>query len=146
VIGWHGERLLAEEEIVAARVVLWLSAAIWLPYGLYCLAQPGSLEAAAGVAFTSATGSTELRAMYGGLQIAIGLLALGGALRPSLERTALVTLALLCAGLGSARLLGSALDGGLSSYTATGLGFELTTAALCGWLLSRGAGSAASAR
>lgn len=128
---------------MAARIVLWLSALIWLPYGLYCLVRPGSLEAAAGVVFTTATGSTELRAMYGGLQAAIGLLALAGALRPALRQTALLTLGLLCAGLGSARLLGTALDGGVSSYTATGLAFELTTAALCSWLVLRSRPAAA---
>ena len=68
------------------------------------LPEPGSLAEAAGVAFQSPTGSTELRAMYGGLQIAIGALAGLAALRASLARPALLAIAFLTAGLGSARL------------------------------------------
>jgi hypothetical protein len=75
---------------MAARIFLGLSALIWLPYGLYCLFQPGALAESAGVAFTSATGATELRATHGGLQAAIGAVALAGALRPALSRSALV--------------------------------------------------------
>jgi len=116
---------------------------VWLPYGLFCFFQPSFLEGAAGVSFGSPTGSTELRAMYGGLQSAIGLLALAGALRPDLSRVALVALAFLCAGLGVARLLGTFVDGGLSAYTAMGLTFELATVAICVWLLRRAPAAAA---
>jgi hypothetical protein len=122
---------------MATRIFLFLSFLIWLPYGVYCFAQPGSLADAAGVAFQSPTGSTELRAMYGGLQIAIGALAGLAALRANLVRPALLAIAFLTAGLGSARLLGVAIDGGLSSYTATGLGFELTSVAVATLLLRR---------
>jgi hypothetical protein len=122
---------------MATRIFLVLSALLWLPYGVYCFAQPGSLAEAAGVAFQSPTGSTELRAMYGGLQIAIGALAGLAAWRAALARSALLAIAFLTAGLGSARLLGVALDGGLSSYTAMGLGFEFTSSAVAIALLSR---------
>ena len=50
---------------MAARIFLALSALVWLLYGLYCLLVPGSLAEAAGVAATTPTGTTELRAMYG---------------------------------------------------------------------------------
>jgi hypothetical protein len=59
-------------EPMAARIFLGLSALIWLPYGLLCFFQPAGLAESAGVTFTNATGATELRAMYGGLQAAIG--------------------------------------------------------------------------
>jgi hypothetical protein len=124
---------------MATRIFLFLSALLWLPYGLYCFAQPGSLAEAAGVVFQSPTGSTELRAMYGGLQAALGALAGLAALRPTLVRPALLAIAFLTAGLGSARLLGVALDGGVSSYTAMGLGFEFTSAAIALLLLRRSA-------
>ena len=117
---------------VAARIFLALSALIWLPYGLFCALQPGYLAEAAGVVATTPTGTTELRAMYGGLQAAIGCL------RGAVTRTALVALGTLAAGLGSARLLGLALDGGFSAYTGFGLGFEWTSALVARWLLRRG--------
>ena len=68
---------------------------------------------------------------------ALVALALGGVLRTSLERPALIALLFLTTGLASARMAGVALDGSPTSYTLAGLGFELTTALVSGWLLAR---------
>jgi hypothetical protein len=119
----------------ATRVFLGLSALLWLPYGLFCFVQPGYLAEAAGVTIGSTTASIELRAMYGGLQVAIGLLALLAVFRPALVRPALLMLAFVTAGLGSARLLGSALDAEVSAYTGLALCFELASAGVAIWLL-----------
>jgi len=73
--------------------------------------------------------------MYGGLQIAIGLLAGAALVRTELVRTALTTLLFLTAGLGTTRLLGLLLDGGLSAYTAGALGFEMVCATVAFFLL-----------
>ena len=89
-------------------IFLAISAALWLPYGLFCFANPGFLAEAAGVAAASSTGTIELRAMYGGLQAGIGTLALAAIWRESLRRPALLCLLFLCAGLALARLLGAA--------------------------------------
>ena len=64
-----------------------------------CFFDPGSLEEIAGVGARSTTGTIELRAMYGGLQAALGALAGAALLRPALERPALVALAFVCGGL-----------------------------------------------
>lgn len=117
------------------RVFLAANVLVWLPYGLYCLARPDMLREVAGVAATSATGSTELRAMYGGLQAAIGVLALAGTVRRDLERTALLTLAFLGAGLFSARSYGALVAGGLSGYTIGALALESSLTVLSIWLL-----------
>jgi hypothetical protein len=77
--------------------------------------------------------------MYGGLQAAIGALAALAVVRGGLVRTALLTLFFLTAGLASARIFGVALDGGLSSYTATALAFEIPSALIAWWLLRRAA-------
>jgi hypothetical protein len=122
---------------MAARSFLALSALVWLPYGVWCFIDPAQLAGTAGVAFHSATGSTELRAMYGGLQAGLGALALAGVLRAALVRPALLALLFLTAGLAIARLGGVALDGSPSAYTLAGLGFEITTAAVSAWLLAR---------
>jgi hypothetical protein len=128
---------------MAARVFLAFSALVWLPYGLWCFFDPGFLAGAAGVASQSATGSTELRAMYGGLQAGLGALALCAVLRPGLARTALTALAFLCSGLALARLGGVALDGAPSAYTLWGLGFEIASAGLAAFFLTRPAAGAA---
>jgi hypothetical protein len=122
---------------MAARVFLGLSALVWLPYGIYCFLVPHSLADAAGVVSSSPTGSTELRAMYGGLQVGIGLLAGIGVVRASLRRPALVALAFLTGGLVTTRLFGAALDGGVSSYTATAVAFELTSVVFASALVLR---------
>jgi len=122
---------------MAVRVFLAYSVLLWLPYGLWCFFDPGFLAGAAGVVSQSPTGSTELRAMYGGLQAAIGALALAGLLRPTLRRPALLALGFLASGLALARLGGVALDGSASTYTITGLCFEISTAGLAAFFLAR---------
>ena len=124
-------------------VFLALEVLLWLPYGLYCFVDPAFLAQGAGVAAGSVTGTTELRAMYGGLQTAIGVFALAALLRPALRRPALLCLSFLCAGLFTARLVGTLIDGGLSSYTAMGLGFESLSCGFAFWLLQRSGAAAA---
>ena len=119
------------------RIFLFLSLLLWLPYGLYCLLRPESLADSAGVAFHSATGTTELRAMYGGLEAAIGVLAGLALLRASLVRPALIAIGFLTAGLATGRLVGVALDGGFSSYTAMALAIEIPSALISFALLRR---------
>ncbi len=128
---------------MAARIFLGLSALVWLPYGLFCFFQPSYLAEVAGVSASSPTGTIELRAMYGGLEAALGALSAVAVFRPQLLRPALVALAFLCSGLFLARLLGAGLGQEVSSYTALGLAFELISAALASWLLAREPGPAA---
>ncbi len=109
----------------AVRIFLALTALLWTPYAVALLIDPAALSEAANVVATSATGRAELRAMYGGLQAAIGLLALAGAVRPALAPTALATLGTACAGLGLARLGAAAAGDAFSAYTVMALGLEL---------------------
>ena len=99
---------------------------------------PGYLAEAAGVTAASTTGTIELRAMYGGLQAAIGLFAAAALIRPELRRPALLSLGSLTAGLGLARLAGIALDGEISAYNGFATVFELASAGAAAWLVNRG--------
>jgi hypothetical protein len=119
------------------RIFLALTALVWLPYGIYCFFDPAYLAQTAGVAATSATGTIELRAMYGGLQAGIGAFALAAALRPALVGPALITSCFLFAGLAVTRLLAAIATGELSPYTAGALGLEWGSTALAVWLLRR---------
>ena len=119
------------------RIFLGLSALVWIAYGVYCLIEPGFLEGAAGVASSTSTGTTELRAMYGGVQIAIGSMMAAALLRPHLAAGALTALAFLCAGLFSTRLVGAVVDSSFSSYTVSALGFEIVLLGLSVWFLTR---------
>ena len=119
------------------RIFFAFTALVWLPYGIFCFFQPGYLAQAAGVTATSATGTIELRAMYGGLQAGIGAFALLAALRAELVRSALVASCFLFAGLAVARLLAAITTGELSSYTIAGLALEWGSTAIAVWLLRR---------
>ena len=112
-----------------SRMFLGLSAAMWFLYGLYCFFVPGVLAGSAGVAATTPTGLVELRAMYGGLQMALGVLAGLGLTRADLTRTALITLGLVTLGLGSTRALSALFSGSWSAYTAMALVIEFGSAA-----------------
>ena len=122
---------------MGARIFLGLFGLVAMPFGIICFANPVFLDAFAGVAATSTTGTVELRAMYGGMQMAFGVLALLGAFRPAFTRTALLATAILCAGIGSSRLLGAIAASEVSSYTLGGLLFELGSTAIAALLLRR---------
>ena len=74
------------------KVILWVSALAFIPYGLMCLLSPALPADFAGLAYQSGDGFAELGAMYGGLQTGFGLFCLLGALRADLFRPALISL------------------------------------------------------
>ncbi|MDJ0789695.1 MAG: DUF4345 family protein [Myxococcota bacterium] len=122
---------------MGARVLLGLSALVWLPYGLFCLMQPGFLEGAAGLVASTPTATGELRAMYGGLQAALGVLCGLGCLRLEWRDPALIALGFLTAGLALARIAGVALGSGVEPYTAVAVAFEVASAGLAFGLRAR---------
>ena len=113
------------------------SVLIWFPYGIWCFLDPGTLADSAGVEATTPTGVTELRAMYGGLQMSIGLLAAAGFARVSVRRPALLALAFLAGGLAGSRLIGGILDDSFSAYTTGATIFEFVIALIASRLLGR---------
>ena len=123
--------------MTTVRIYLVLSSLVWLPYGLYCLFNPEYLADAAGVAGVTPTGTTEIRAMYGGLQASIGCFALAALVRPDLARSVLLAIAFLSCGLALGRLGGMMADGGISGYTGGAVGFEILLACSSFYLLSR---------
>lgn len=125
-----------------SRVFLGLVALTFLPYGVYCFFVPGALAEAAGVVATTATGSTELRAMYGGLQTGIGLLAGLAMFRAAWVRPALLATAFVAGGLFFARITGSTLERGWSQYTGMAMAFESTMLVVSVALLRRQPASA----
>ncbi len=122
------------------RIFLGINVLVWLPYGIFCFLQPGYLNETAGVVIGSATGSTEIRAMYGGLQASIGCFALAALIRPDLSRSVLLTIAFLSGGLAAGRLGGILADSGFSGYTGGAIGFEILLLCSATYLLSRQTG------
>lgn len=113
------------------RVFLFILAAGWIPYGIYCLLFPEALAGIAGIEATKASAVTELRAMYGGMQIAVGLAALLGGLKTIALDKALFVQLIALAGLGSARLVGALASSDWSAYTVGALVVEWLFVVLC---------------
>lgn len=118
-------------------VFLWITSLGWLGYGLYCLFVPSTLTTFAGLTPSTLTAEVEIRAMYGGLQSAVGVLALIGALRPARADGVLLTLACLYLGLCSTRTGSALLLGDSSFYTVGAAVFESLSALICILLLLR---------
>ena len=75
--------------------------------------------------------------MYGGLQTAVGLLALVGMLRDELRAPMLLCLGVLFFGLASGRLLGILVEPDPGSYNFVAFGYELCSAGVSFWLLTK---------
>jgi len=114
--------------MTSTKIYLALSVLLWLPYGVYCAFVPAYLDGAAGVVGATATGTTEIRAMYGGLQASIGVLCAFALARVEHARSAILAIAFLVSGLFSVRLIGYLADGSASDYTHGVLVFECTYA------------------
>jgi len=116
-----------------------VSVLVWLGYGLYCFFEPATLEEAAGLAIGSSVARTEVRAMYGGLQIALGVMALAALWRPALVRPTLLCFAFLVTGLATSRVVGAVIDGSFGQYTTGAIFFEVAVAGGAMALLRSGA-------
>ena len=122
---------------MATKIFLAINAALFIVYGLMCLASPEIVSDQTGIQTPTGDASAEMRAMYGGLQTAIGLLALAAVLRPELARAVLFAFAFLFFGLASGRLVGIVADAGVGSYSFAAFGFEVLFGVVSAALLSR---------
>ncbi|MCB1855501.1 MAG: DUF4345 family protein [Halieaceae bacterium] len=113
------------------KFVLWFSGAMFIAYGLACLANPQLPMAYAGLGALSGDALPEVAAMYGGLQTGFGVFCLVGALRAAYYRPALLLLALCIGALGLARCYwGITGEAAVGSYTYGAAAYELTTTLL----------------
>jgi len=118
------------------RLVLWLGAVLFVPFGLWILADPTGLAALTERPLPTATAMTESRAVDGGLVVALGVFFAIAALDPTKSRTGLVAMLLVGAGTFLGRCVGVVLDGGTAA-TLRVASFELALALLAGIALAR---------
>lgn len=131
-----------------ARVVLVLSAIPFVSIGVAFLLFPARMGALVDLTVSGATATADVRAVYGGLQLACGLLLLGVARDARWYRAGLIAQLSLYGGLAGARLLSYPVSGlpsalGLTLHTGELVGFAF---GLLAWRSlsrggSRGAGS-----
>ena len=130
---------------MATRVFLGFTGLLFAGYGLACLASPAIVADATGMQLATGTASVEVRAMYGGLQTALGLLALLAVVREPVRSPALLFLGVIFFGLVSGRLIGIAVDPEPGSYNFIAAGYEAASAAIAFALLPRSARASLSA-
>ena len=99
------------------KIILWLSAMIFIAYGLVCLIAPELPADYAGLGILTGDGYAEIGAMYGGLQTGFGIVCLMGALRDDLRTTVLLVVAVVIGSLALGRLY-SVLTGTGSLYSS----------------------------
>jgi hypothetical protein len=115
--------------MILSRIALWLGGLGFLAFGLAFLVAPVETLARAGWAMAGDGAATELRAFYGGLEVALGSLLLAADLRGR-RREGLVLCLASYGGIGAARLLGIALAGAANDFLWIALGTEAALAVL----------------
>ncbi len=91
-------------------------------YGVYCIYNP---QIVADMTFMTVSPSalTEIRAMYGGLEVALGLFFMVMAFDARRIETALIAMTMCFAGLGSTRVIGILMNG-LDPYNTNAIIYE----------------------
>jgi hypothetical protein len=125
------------------RIVLWLAALSLLAFGTAFLLAPLGTLALTGIELDSPQAAVEIRAFYGGLELALGLALAWCALRRARWRDGLALTALIFGGIALARLFGMMLEGVLSFFLVFALVVESALAGAALWALLGLAGQGA---
>jgi len=120
------------------RLFVWFNAILFASVGVGFLVAPEFFGAWVELELSSDTARTDVRAVYGGLDLGMGLFLLWCGADPERTRAGIAAATLGVVGLAFGRTLGSAIDG-LSAANALFLAIELTCAAggLVAWRLHR---------
>ena len=118
-------------------VLLMVAGISLLGFGIAFLVAPLATFAAAGIVLDGALAATELRAFYGGLEVALGGLLIACAMSPGRRRDGLVLTLVIFAAIGLARLGGMLASGADTGFLRAALATELALALLSGYALWR---------
>ena len=94
-----------------SKAILYVAGAIFVGIGVLFTARPETLVVFHDNPFATADARTEIRAVYGGIELAIGIFFGMAAGNDALRRAGLLLAALVSAGAGVARFLGVVLEG-----------------------------------
>jgi hypothetical protein len=101
----------------------------FLAMGAFALAVPSKVLSVFGVTVASIDGRNEVRAVYGGFGIAIGLLLLAAGGAPSLQPGVIAAVAVALAGMAGGRIVAAFLDGSPGFYPWLFCAIEVAAAA-----------------
>ncbi|ALO47450.1 DUF4345 family protein [Pseudohongiella spirulinae] len=118
------------------KIILSVSALVFIAYGLVSLVSPAIPAGFAGLVISNGDAFAEIGAMYGGLQTGVGLFCLLAVLRTEYYRAGLMLLAIGIGALAAGRLVSALLtDDVLSAYTWGALIYECITVVVAAWAL-----------
>lgn len=121
----------------APRTVLWILGVVFVVFGGIAMVQPTSMTGPPGIDASALGAMTEVRAVYGGLQLGFGAFLIWAARNGSRWTHALIAYGFLIGGVGLCRLVGLLIEGHWSGFHVFALCFEWITAGLALWLGSR---------
>jgi len=123
---------------VLGKIILWVSAVVFIAYGLTCFFAPGVPAGYAGLGLTNGDAFAEVGAMYGGLQTGFGLFCLLAAVKPEYHKAGLVLL-VMCIGLLALGRVYSTVTGDapVGAYTWGAMVYEIATAIIAAVALRR---------
>lgn len=114
------------------RVILAVLAVGHMGFGVWALAAPDRVAAMVEMSLRTAGATGEVRAVYGGLMLALGLALARGAMGGARAGSWLSVVALGYGGLVLGRAVSLATDGA-SGYTLLAMAFEALVGAFVGW-------------
>jgi len=100
------------------------TALVWLPWGLLCVFDITVIADVIGVTGVTPSGNSDLRAMYGGVQTGVGLMAVLALYDTRFFPNLLVTLAIVGSCLALSRSYGLLVDDSGTAYTWGVLAYE----------------------
>jgi len=123
------------------KIILWVSAVVFIAYGLVSLMSPAVPAGFAGLFMSNGDAFAEIGAMYGGLQTGMGLFCLLAVSRVEYYRAGLALLVIVIGALAAGRLISLLIsEDPVTVYTWGALGYELITASLAGIAMKQSSG------
>lgn len=120
---------------IVTLIVLWLSGLQLVGFGVAFLIDPLKTLGATGIHVEGALAATELRAFYGGLEVAVGLLLIAWTLTPARRTEALWLNLAIFGGIGVTRVVSMWLSGADTTFLRFAATVELVTAFATAWCL-----------
>ena len=120
-----------------ARAFLIFNGIVFGSYGVLCLFDPATVTEFTDMQLPTITATIEARAMYGGLQLTMGLFLLYCARQAMLVSQGLMVAIFIFAGLAGARAFGLAIDGGDSNYNIAATAYESVCGVIAVFLLKK---------
>jgi len=117
------------------QIVLWISALGFGYFGVVFLLDPAGYASKVDLVAATPSARAEVRAMYGGLELALAVFLATCAQRPEWWRLGLLLSAVAFLGLGTGRAVGLALEGVAPPFMRLLLASEVVLAALALWAM-----------